>query len=102
MIRHIFIGTFKADVSEDVRRQELLDMQAMKDKIPGILDLQIGFSTGWVGQTGQIVMTVDFATKADFDLYMTHPYHADYINKTGTLYFDRTSFVSAQIEVPEN
>ena len=49
MIRHIFIGTFKADVSEDVRRQELLDMQAMKDKIPGILDLQIGFSTGWVG-----------------------------------------------------
>lgn len=101
MIRHIFIGTFKKGISDEIMQQQLADMQAMKDKIPGIADLKVGLSTGWAGQTNQVVMTVDFHTKADFDVYMTHPYHIDYIDKTGTLYFDRTSFVSAQFEYAE-
>lgn len=98
MIRHIFIGTFKEGVSEETKRQELLDMKAMQEKIPGIVRLDIGFSKGWAGQENQIVMTVDFASKADFDVYMKHPYHMDYIDKTGTEYFDRSSFVAAQFE----
>lgn len=101
MIRHIFIGTFKEDVSEEIKQKELADMQAMKERIPGIADLKIGFSTGWAGAKNQIVMTMDFRTKADFDVYMTHPYHIDYIDKTGTLYFDRSTFVSAQFEYQE-
>ena len=101
MIRHIFIGTFKEDVSEEIKQKELADMQAMKERIPGIADLKIGFSTGWAGAENQIVMTVDFRTKADVDIYMTHPYHIDYIDKTGTLYFDRSTFVSAQFEYRE-
>lgn len=98
MIRHIFIGTFKDGIGEDVKRRQLADMQAMKERIPGVADLQVGLSTGWAGQTNQVVMTVDFRTKADFDVYMTHPYHKDYINKTGTEYFDRQTFVAAQFE----
>ena len=101
MIRHIFIGTFKEGIGEDVKRRQLSDMQAMKERIPGVADLQAGFSTGWAGQTNQVVMTVDFRTKADFDAYMTHPYHTDYIDKTGTEYFDRQTFVSAQFEYGE-
>ena len=47
-------------------------------------------------------MTVDFRTKADFDAYMTHPYHTDYIDKeTATTYFDRQTFVAAQFEYGE-
>lgn len=95
---HIFIGTFKDDVSDEEKQKELADMRAMKDKIPGIAALEIGFSTGWAGQENQIVMTVDFRTKADFDVYMTHPYHTDYINKTGDEYFNRSTFVAAQFE----
>lgn len=98
MIRHIFIGTFKDGISQAVKEKELADMKAMKEKIPGIAAQEVGFSTGWAGAENQIVMTVDFATKADFDAYMTHPYHMDYIDKTGTAYFDRASFVSAQFE----
>lgn len=101
MIRHIFIGTFKESISEETKRKELADMQAMKDRIPGIADLKIGFSTGWAGPENQIVMTVDFRTKADFDVYMSHPYHIDYINETGTMYFDRSTFVAAQFEYGE-
>lgn len=101
MIRHIFIGTFKEGISEDVRHRQLADMQAMKDCIPGIVNLQVGLSTGWAGSLNQVVMTVDFRSKADFDVYMTHPYHMDYIDKTGTEYFDRSSFVAAQFEFEE-
>lgn len=98
MIRHIFIGTFKDGISEEIKKKELADMQAMQDKIPGIVRLNTGFSTGWAGQKNQVVMTVDFNSKAEFDAYMTHPYHVDYIDKTGTEYFDRSSFVAAQFE----
>lgn len=99
MIRHIFIGTFKDGISEDVKRRQLADMQAMRERIPNVADLQVGLSTGWAGQTNQVVMTVDFRTKADFDAYMTHPYHTDYIDKeTATAYFDRQTFVAAQFE----
>ena len=98
MYRHIFIGTFKEGISEAIKQQELIDMQAMKDKIPSVLDLQVGFSLAWVGQKNQIVMTVDFVSKADFEEYMKHPYHIDYIDKTGKEYFDSSSFVIAQFE----
>lgn len=101
MIRHIFIGTFKEGISEDVKRKQLADMQAMKENIPGIVRLEVGFSTGWAGIENQIVMTVDFQSKADFDVYMAHPYHMDYIDKTGTENFDRSSFVAAQFEFSE-
>lgn len=40
----------------------------MKERIPGIVDLQVGMSTGWAGPENQVVMTVDFATRADFDV----------------------------------
>ena len=98
MIRHIFIGTFKEDVGGEIKRKVLADMRAMKDKIPGITAQEVGFSTGWAGSENQIVMTVDFRAKEDFDVYMTHPYHMDYIDKLGTEYFDRSTFVAAQFE----
>lgn len=101
MIRHIFIGTFKEGISEDVRLKQLVDMKAMKENIPGIMRLEVGFSIGWVGNENQIAMTVDFQSKADFDVYMTHPYHMEYIDKTGTEYFYRESFAVAQFEIEE-
>ena len=77
-------------------------MQAMKERIPGIVALQIGLSTGWVGQTNQVVMTVDFHTKEDFDMYMTHSYHTDYIGSViADTYFDRSTFIAAQFEFEE-
>lgn len=98
MIRHVFMGTFKKGISEETKKKVLADMQAMKDKIPGITAQQVGFSTGWAGQKNQIVMTVDFAEKADFDIYMAHPYHMEYVDKLGTEHFDRSTFVAAQFE----
>ena len=99
MIRHIFIGTFKDNVDCETKDKIFVDMKAMQKEIPGIVDLKIGFSTGWVGGNAErIVMTVDFAEKKFFEVYMKHPYHLNHIDKLGTEFFDRSSFVVAQFE----
>lgn len=98
MIRHIFLGNFKDGVSKEDKQKVLDAMQAMKEKIPGIAAQQVGFSTGWAGQENQIVMTVDLQTKADFNAFLTHPYHTDHVNKLGMEYCELSSFVTAQFE----
>lgn len=97
--RHIFIAAFKDGLSEDVRARELADLKAMKENIPGILDLQVGTSLGLAGPAGHIVMTVDFASKEDFEVYMTHPYHTDYIARTGEACCKPDSFCFVQMEL---
>lgn len=97
MLRHIFIGTFKADVSDEIKSKVLVDLRAMHIKIPGIISLEANFSTGWVGSENSVVMTVDFATKEDFDNYMAHPYHTDHVAKQGAEYL--SSYVAAQFEL---
>ncbi len=32
MIRHIFIGTFKEGISENVKQKQVADMKVMKDR----------------------------------------------------------------------
>jgi hypothetical protein len=98
MIRHIFIARFKDGITQEVKDKELVDLRAMKEKIPGVVAQQVGLSKGWVGVAQLVVMTVDFILKEDFDAYMIHPYHADYINQTGIDFFDVDSFVVTQLE----
>ena len=97
MLRHIFIGTFKAGIDDAIKKKFLVDLRAMKEKIPNIIDLHADFSTGWVGSENSVVMTVDFANKEDFDNYIAHPYHTDYIAKLGADYV--SSYVAAQFEL---
>ena len=97
MYRHIFIGTFKADVDDATKVAELADLKAIKSKIPGIVDLQAGLSTGWIGADNQVVMTIDFSNKADFDGFIAHPYHADYLANLGAKLFD--NYIAAQFEL---
>lgn len=70
----------------------------MKANIPGIINQTVGFTAGWVGLEDGIVMTMDFLSKEYFDIYMTHSYHADYINQTDIELFDTDSFSVAQYE----
>ena len=97
MFRHIFIGTFKAGISDAIKAQELADLRAIKEKVPGVVDLQVGLSTGWIGSENSVVMTIDLASKEDFDAFIMHPYHADYLAKKGAEYF--AGYVAAQFEL---
>lgn len=97
MIRHIFIGTFKEGISKAIKSKVLSDLRAMQKKIPGVFALEANFSTGWVGSENSVVMTVDFATKEDFDDYIAHPYHTDHVAKQGAEYL--SGYVAAQFEL---
>ena len=97
MIRHIFIGTFKENIGDATKAEELAALKAIKEKIPGVVALEANFSTGWVGSENSVVMTVDLASKEDFDNYLAHPYHAEYLLKLGTENF--SGYVAAQFEL---
>lgn len=97
MFRHIFIGTFKDGIDDAIKNKVLVDLRAMKEKIPGVVELHADFSTGWVGSENSVVMTVDFATKTDFDVYIAHPYHTDHVAKQGAEFL--ASYVAAQFEM---
>ena len=97
MLRHIFIGTFKENISDAIKKKVLDDLRAMQEKIPGIIELHANFSTGWVGSENSVVMTVDFANKKDFDIYLTHPYHTDHVAKQGAEFL--SGYVAAQFEL---
>ena len=97
MIRHIFIGTFKADISDTIKEAVLADLRAMQEKIPGVVELHANFGTGWVGGENSVVMTVDFSDKAAFDGYIAHPYHTEHVASQGAKYL--SSYVAAQFEL---
>ena len=96
MVRHIFIGTFKEGVSDEMKNKELNDLRAIKEKIPGVLELHADFSTGWFGVKGQIVMTVDLDNGEVFAKYLVHPYHADFLVSQGKEIF--ADYAAAQFE----
>jgi len=97
VIRHIFIGTFKANVSDAAKAEELDVLRAIKEKVSGVVDLQVGLSTGWIGSENSVVMTIDFAAKADFDAFIAHPYHTGLVSQKGAEYL--SSYVAAQFEL---
>lgn len=63
MIRHIFIGTFKEGINEEIKQKQLAYLKAMKEKIPVIVALEAGFSKGWTGGENQVMVTADVETK---------------------------------------
>ena len=93
------MAEFQDDVSEAIRQKEIEELRAIKDKIPNIIDVQVNRTVGWVGKKDLIMMTVDVASKADFDAFQAHPYHAEYISETGIKYCKADSVVVGQIEI---
>jgi hypothetical protein len=63
MVRHIFITTIKAGVSDDVVNELIDNMRAMKDKVREIMNMKVGINTGWLGMDNAVTMTVDLKTK---------------------------------------
>lgn len=98
MIRHLFMADFKDGTSEEVKNKAIEDMRAMKEKIPCIAELCVNRTTGWAGAGDRIMLTVDVATKEDFEAYLNHPYHAGYIAKSGGDYCRPGSIIMGQIE----
>ena len=98
MVRQIFMGRLKKGISKEIKDQAVADMLAMKDKIPGIIDVKAGISTGWNGLEDEIVLTVDLPDKDAFEAYLTHPYHAGHIVESGAEYLEHGTCLAVQFE----
>lgn len=95
MVRHVFMAAFKTDATNDQIQKAFDDLKAVKDKIPNVIDVAVGFV---VGDKGKLVMTVDFESRADLASYVNHPYHADYLTRASEEYFDPYRFHVVQFE----
>ena len=99
MIRHIFMGTFRAGVTQDEKQTLLQEMRRMKDEIPTIAVLHVGLALGWTGGEDRIVVTADVKDRADFDAYLGHPYHAEHVAALSGRMLEEDSYTMAQIEL---
>lgn len=75
MIRHIVFFKFKPGITEKQKNKLSADLQALKDKIPFIKRLEVGFDIGRKPNSFDLVLNTDFNTWADVENYGAHPDH---------------------------
>ena len=63
MIRHIFIATIKEGVTDSEIQKEMELMRSMKNELPEIKEIIIEKSTGWIGLSDVVTMTIDVETR---------------------------------------
>ncbi len=98
MIRHIFMATIKDGVSEELVKQKMAEMQAMKDSVPEIEAIIVEKNLGWVGSDNVVTMIVDVKDKAAFDTLLASAAHIEVAAKADEA-FRTDNFVLAQIEI---
>ena len=79
MIKHIVIWRLKENAHGNTKTQNASiiksRVEALSGKIPGILKLEIGFDFSKTGNSGDIVLYSEFASKEHFESYRIHPEH---------------------------
>ncbi|RAS85714.1 Dabb family protein [Priestia endophytica] len=97
MIRHIFIAPIKEGISEEKVNEKISAMKEIKNQVSGIIQLTVGKNTGWLGMANAVSMVIEVKDKADFDAFLSHPYHV-HIGETADDVFDISGFVISQTE----
>jgi hypothetical protein len=79
MIKHIVVFRLKENAHGNTREQNALiiksKLEALKDKVPGIIRLEVGIDFSKAETSGDIVLYSEFASKADLENYQAHPDH---------------------------
>ena len=93
MIRNIFIATIKEGVTDSEIQKEIELMRNMKNELPEIKEIIVEKSTGWIGLSNVVAMTIDVESKQDFDKVA----HQN-VSKTAPDFFRTDNFILTQIE----
>ena len=93
MIFHIALFKWKENVSNEVTTSIMRDVKALKEKVPGILDIHCGenFSEWSTGYTHAFVITAE--NRAALEAYRMHSDHKAVANRidqmdAGSMGFD--------------
>ncbi|KAG2213746.1 hypothetical protein INT46_009894 [Mucor plumbeus] len=89
---HIVIVKFKSEITEEIKKEAINDVLALKDSIPQITiasagknftDRGKGYEYGWV---------VELEKKEDLPIYSNHQSHLDFLTKYKPTFEDVLAF----------
>lgn len=75
MLTHIVVWKYKPETSEEAKRQHIEALRALKQVIPEVEDLQVGFDTLQLPRSYNVGLVARFRNRAALDLYDAHPQH---------------------------
>lgn len=80
MVEHLVIFKFAPETSNDQKTEAIQRLKQLKEKIPGILDLQAGFNFCERSQGFELGLSVRFEDKAALETYGPHPEHQQVVS----------------------
>lgn len=92
MIRHIVMWNVRGDTPAEKARgivQLQRSFESLRDRIPGLLKLEIGVDTSRIDYACDVVLYSEFESQAALDAYATHPEHLRVKREVGDLRITR-------------
>ena len=81
MIRHAVFFKFKPEISEDDRADFLARVQALPQRVPGILQPETGRDFLRTPRSYDVALLFGFADRAALALYQSHPNHIPVVER---------------------
>ncbi len=75
MVEHAVLFKTKADATEEQRERMIAELKALRNKIPGIVDLSVGRNFSDRSQGFDIGLVVRYVDRAALEVYLPHPAH---------------------------
>lgn len=79
MIEHIVLIKFSSNTTEEQKKELIRRTLLLKEKIPGILDIQQGFNFSERSQGYEVGLTVRFLNRDALENYGPHPAHQEIV-----------------------
>jgi len=75
MVTHIVVWKYRADISEAVREEHQAQLRSLRNIVPGIESLTVGFDFLRSPNSYDIGLSALFADRSVLDAYTVHPEH---------------------------
>lgn len=91
MIEHIVVFKVKDGLTDAQKEDVLNSIRSLKDRVPGIVDLQVGENFSERSQGFTHALVVRFVDRAALDGYLPHPAHQDVVQNHFLPYLDENA-----------
>jgi hypothetical protein len=75
MVEHVVLFKVTPEATEEQKERLIAELGALKDKIPGIVDLSVGRNFSDRNQGFEVGLVVRFVDRAALEAYGPHPAH---------------------------
>lgn len=75
MLTHIVIWKYREDIEQFARQEHVNLLRKLKDIIPEVQSLAVGFDTLFLPRSYDTGLVATFADRAALDAYTVHPEH---------------------------